>query len=157
MKVAELKEHLRSLNQIDFLLPNGDKVPSHFHLTEAGLVTKDFVDCGGQVRSEKNIHLQLWVAEDVNHRLEAHKLSQILSQFEKVFGPSEAELKIEYQQETLSLFGISFDGGKFLLTRQQTACLAEEHCGLPKKKQLQEFIAFEGSPGATCKPGGGCC
>jgi len=30
-----------------FKLPEGTYLPAHFHMTEVGLVTKHFVDCGG--------------------------------------------------------------------------------------------------------------
>ena len=31
---------------IQFVLPDGDQIPIHFHVTEVGHVAKDFVDCG---------------------------------------------------------------------------------------------------------------
>ena len=49
MKLHELKSILES--QPDkfprFILPDGDQVPAHFHLTEVGHVAKNFIDCGG--------------------------------------------------------------------------------------------------------------
>lgn len=30
-----------------FKLENGNSVPEHFHVTEVGIITKDFIDCGG--------------------------------------------------------------------------------------------------------------
>ena len=58
MKLSEIKTHLKSLSKIGFQLPNGELVPSHFHVTEVGKITKDFIDCGGKVRSENVINFQ---------------------------------------------------------------------------------------------------
>jgi len=35
------------------MLENGTMVPEHFHVTEVGVVTKHFIDCGGTVRNER--------------------------------------------------------------------------------------------------------
>ena len=40
MKLSEIKNQLKNLTQIGFQLPNGELVPSHFHVTEVGLITK---------------------------------------------------------------------------------------------------------------------
>ena len=50
MKLSEIKNELKGLNIISFKLPNGDLVPNHFHVTEVGRVTKNFIDCGGKIR-----------------------------------------------------------------------------------------------------------
>ena len=46
MKISVLKNHLENLTELNFKLPDGTFVPAHFHLTEIGLMTKHFVDCG---------------------------------------------------------------------------------------------------------------
>lgn len=51
------------------MLPDGDLVPAHFHVTEVGRVQKDFIDCGGTVRSATACVLQVWVAEIVYSQL----------------------------------------------------------------------------------------
>ena len=48
MKLSQIKNELQKLNTIAFQLPNGELVPSHFHVTEVGKVTKHFIDCGGR-------------------------------------------------------------------------------------------------------------
>jgi len=58
---------------IRFMLPDGDFVPAHFHITEVGRVHKDFIDCGGTVRSTTACVLQVWVAGDLEHRLNTFK------------------------------------------------------------------------------------
>ena len=69
MKLSEIKNELQKLTSIAFQLPNGELVPSHFHVTEVGKVTKHFIDCGGTVRQEEVINFQLWEANDYDHRL----------------------------------------------------------------------------------------
>ena len=51
MKLSEIKNQLKKLTTIAFQLPNGELVPSHFHVTEVGKITKHFIDCGGVVRN----------------------------------------------------------------------------------------------------------
>jgi hypothetical protein len=58
-------------------------VPEHFHLTEVGVVTKNFIDCGGTVRSERVANFQLWDANDSDHRLKPQKLLNINVLLEK--------------------------------------------------------------------------
>ena len=69
MKLSELKKHLSEVNQLTFVQPNGTFVPRHFHITEIGLVTKHFIDCGGALHNEQTASMQIWVAEDFDHRL----------------------------------------------------------------------------------------
>ena len=60
---------------VHLMLPDGDFVPAHFHVTEVGRVHKDFIDCGGTVRSATTCVLQVWVADDTDHRLDTTKLA----------------------------------------------------------------------------------
>ncbi len=69
MKLSEVKNKLNHLDKIFFQLPNGELVPSHFHVTEVGKVSKHFIDCGGTVRDEEVVNFQLWNANDYDHRL----------------------------------------------------------------------------------------
>lgn len=68
MKLSEVKKALDHLESLVFTLPNGEKVPAHFHVTEIGKISKNFIDCGGTVRHEDVVNFQLWSADDVNHR-----------------------------------------------------------------------------------------
>ena len=131
MKLSELKAILPTLASVRFKLSNGTEVPPHFHLTEVGLVTKHFVDCGGVQRKERTISLQLWVASDFDHRLSATKFHDILHGASKLFENSDAlTVEIEYQQDTIGKFELAFDGESFLLVPTRTACLAEDACGV---------------------------
>ena len=85
MKLSEIKEILATAEGVNFKLENGNSVPEHFHVTEVGIITKDFIDCGGTVRHEKVANFQLWDADDYEHRLKAEKLLHIIT-FEKGLG-----------------------------------------------------------------------
>jgi hypothetical protein len=49
MKLSEIKQVLATVETVNFELPNGTFVPEYFHVTEVGLITKNFIDCGGVV------------------------------------------------------------------------------------------------------------
>ena len=69
MTLNELKAALKGLPDLKFILPNGQFIPAHFHITEVGLNTRHFIDCGGTERIEKKVNLQLWVEDaDKEHR-----------------------------------------------------------------------------------------
>ncbi len=157
MKLSEVKKALLNVDAVVFQLPsNQGFVPEHFHITEVGLITKNFIDCGGTVREEKVINFQLWEAGDYDHRLEPSKLLRIIEKSEELFKFEELEIEVEYQQETIGKYGLDFDGTNFLLTNKQTACLAEDACGIPPAKQ-KKALATLGVNTASCTPGGKCC
>lgn len=156
MKLSEIKKQLITLENVAFILPNGSPVPEHFHVTEVGLITKNFIDCGGTVRKETVVNFQLWDANDFEHRLKPKKLLNIIELSEKVLGIEEAEIEVEYQAETIGKYDLGFNGKEFLLLNKQTACLAEDQCGIPtekKKVKLSEIASATNN----CTPGGGCC
>ena len=125
------------------------KVPNHFHITEVGVTTKNFVDCGGTVRSETYATMQLWVADDKEHRLEPNKLLSIIQLSEKLFKQQDLDVEIEYQSETIGRYGLDHNGETFNLTAKHTDCLAKDNCGIPAYISLQQS--------STCTTGGGCC
>jgi hypothetical protein len=156
MKLSEVKQHLSGAEDVNFRLEDGTMVPEHFHVTEVGIITKDFIDCGGVVRHEKVANFQLWNADDHEHRLKAGKLLGIIALSEKVLGMEDLEIEVEYQSQTIGKYDLSFDGKDFLLRSKQTACLAPDQCGVPAVKpklQMQNLAAS----GGVCTPGGGCC
>ena len=155
MKLSEVKNHLQSLEQIGFQLPNGELVAPHFHVTEVGKVTKDFIDCGGKVRSEKVINFQLWEERDYDHRLHPEKLLSIIEISEKRFQFDDLEIEVEYQgKETIGKYNLEFDGTNFLLTSKLTACLALDACGIPVEKTK---IKIAEAVSSSCDPKSGCC
>lgn len=134
MKLSELKQQLTKLSRISFQLPNGNFVPSHFHVTEIGKISKHFIDCGGTMRSEEKVSLQLWNENDYDHRLHPEKLRHIVELSEKALGLENVEIEVEYQGETIQKFGLEFDGVNFILSTKQTDCLAKEKCAIPTNK-----------------------
>lgn len=156
MKLSEIKSLLNTLETVSFILPNGQFVPVHFHVTEVGMITKNFIDCGGTVREEKVVNFQLWEANDFDHRLAPQKLKNIIELSEKILNLEDAEIEVEYQQETIGKYNLEFDGNHFLLATKQTNCLAQDKCGIPAEK-LRVNLGDLNKPAATCAPGGGCC
>jgi hypothetical protein len=69
MKLSAFKKYTTLSENLIFELWNGERVPAHYHLTEIGLVEKKYIDCGGKIRQEKKISLQLRTADDTDHRL----------------------------------------------------------------------------------------
>lgn len=147
MKISEIKDALARLQAVNFRLPDGSYLPPHFHVTEVGLVTKHFIDCGGTERKETVANFQLWEAGDYDHRLAPQKFLHILSLCEKVLGKDDLDIEVEYQQSTIGKFGLELNGKDFVLTPKQTACLAQDACGIPNKEQST----------GCCSPSGGCC
>ena len=155
MKLSEIKKILKSLDSIGFQLPNGTLVSSHFHVTEVGKVTKDFIDCGGKVRNETVINFQLWEQNDYDHRLHPEKLTNIIELSEKMFSFEDLEIEVEYQgEETIGKYNLDFDGINFLLTSKVTACLALEACGISVEKTKVNISEVQSS---CCDPSSGCC
>ena len=137
MKLSEIKQILNTVESVDFKLENGAFVPEHFHVTEVGIITKHFIDCGGTVRNEKVANFQLWDAHDYEHRLKPKKLMNIIALSERVLGLEDLEIEVEYQSDTIGKYELGFDGKNFLLLTKKTACLAKENCGVPIEDQKE--------------------
>lgn len=150
MLLSELKQNLLEIKSVQFRLPGGIYIPGHFHLTELGILDKNFIDCGGKVRNEKTISLQLLHANDVDHRLSPEKFLKIISSAETILNAGDHEVEAEYQHETIGRYALDFDGKDFLLLPTHTACLAKDSCGIPDLTVLQ-------NKEVCCAPGGGCC
>ena len=155
MKLSEIKKHLASLKTIAFQLPNGDLVPNHFHVTEVGRVTKNFIDCGGTVRNEEVANFQLWEADDYDHRLHPEKLTHIIELSEKVLNIADLDIEVEYQGATIGKYGLDFNGTNFVLTATKTDCLAKDNCGIPQEKPKMKLAQVQTQN--ACSPESGCC
>jgi hypothetical protein len=152
MKISEIKQALAEVETVSFRLPSGDYLPAHFHVTEVGLINKHFIDCGGVERQEQVANFQLWEAGDYDHRLAPQKFLRILELSGKILGSDELDIEVEYQQATIGKFGLAREGNDFVLTPKQTACLAQDACGIPDAGfALPQLVV------AGCTPGGGCC
>jgi hypothetical protein len=150
MTYSELIQAVQTVDQLRIIDAAGNLVAAHAHLTEVALVRKHFIDCGGTERRIETVTLQLFVAGDTDHRLAPSKLLGILNAAIKQLGLRNEEVFIEYQQESLSTFGLRFDGMSFHLTPLYTNCLASDSCGI-QPTQMPE------RPNTKCTPGSGCC
>ncbi|MEX0636580.1 MAG: DUF6428 family protein, partial [Ferruginibacter sp.] len=76
---------------------------------------------------------------------------------EQKLGIGNLEVEVEYQSETIGKYRLGIDGNNFVLLATQTACLAQDQCGiLPSQQKVP--LAAEGAFGKnSCTPGGGCC
>jgi len=157
MKLSEIKKILNTVETVNFQLPNGSFVPEHFHVTEVGLITKNFIDCGGTVRKETVVNFQLWDANDFEHRLKPQKLIHIIELSEKVLGIEDFEIEVEYQDTTIGKYDLGFNGKDFELLNKKTACLAQEQCGIPSEKPKIKLTQLNVDSGSSCAAGSGCC
>jgi len=155
MTIKQIKNYLETAENVSFQLQNGTLVPEHFHITEVGIITKQFIDCGGTIRNEKVINFQLWNANDFEHRLKPQKLLNIIALSEKILELGDLEIEVEYQSDTIGKYDLDFDGENFILLNKQTNCLASDKCGIPNEKlriNMADLVNVN-----NCKPGGGCC
>lgn len=134
MKLSEFKNLLSQLETLVFCLENGNFIPDYFHITEVGLITRNFIDCGGTIRETQKINFQIWTANDLEHRLKPQKLLNIIRLSERKLSLPDVEIEVEYQLETIGKFDLDFDGKVFWLKNTQTACLAQDSCGIPQEK-----------------------
>ena len=155
MKLSQIKNTLKDLEEIQFKLENGETVPDHFHVTEVGKISKHYIDCGGTIRKEEVVSFQLWTDKDTDHRLKAAKLLNIIALSEKLIGIEDLEVEVEYQADTIGKYGIDFDGSQFILTTKQTDCLAKDNCGIPTQKPKVKLADLQNQN--NCSPGSGCC
>jgi len=158
MKLSEIKSELKKVSTIAFQLPNGDLVPSHFHVSEVGKITKHFIDCGGVIRTNEVANFQLWEANDYDHRLHPEKLAQIIELSEAKLQISDLEIEVEYQmKETIGKFNLSFDGTNFQLQSKLTDCLAKDNCSIPTEKLKVKIGEWKPKEATSCAPNSGCC
>jgi len=124
-------------------LPSGSLVPYHFHVTEVGLVNKVFVDCGGAKREMVYCAIQVWVADDVDHRLSREKFIDLMTKSEKILKEHLPDntlfvnlpVMIEYGSDVaaqyfLSNVTITPKGPLLTLVGKETDCLAPDKCGV---------------------------
>lgn len=137
MKVSEFRAVLAAHPdaKMHWMLPDRSFVPEHYHITEVGRVQKDFIDCGGTIRSLASCLLQIWVADDKDHRLETTKLAKIMEVAGPVLASDELPVEVEYEAGTISQYPVAGvevtpAGLLFYLSTKHTACLAPEKCGV---------------------------
>jgi hypothetical protein len=136
MQLTELKSILRTQASAypRFILPDGDRVPAHFHITEVGHVTKRFIDCGGKVHERiDTCLLQTHVAEDFEHRLDAGTFAKILDLGGQVLPGDDLPVEVEYDccvvaQYPIDSAQLNGEYIAFQLREKHTACLAKRKC-----------------------------
>lgn len=137
MNVAQLMQILefQSGSALQFILPSGERIPDHFHVTEVGRVEKDFIDCGGTRRQETTCLLQTWTSIDVDHRLQAGKLAKILRLAAPILKSTELPVQVEYGPDVAAQYhladvAIADNELLLMLVGKQTDCLAKDQCGV---------------------------
>jgi Family of unknown function (DUF6428) len=157
MKISAFKSQLQDLDSLQFRLPNGTMVPAHFHVTEVGMVTKHFIDCGKTIHEQKTASMQLWVANDTEHRLHPKALLGVFDKSGKILKGEDLDIEVEFQTETIGKYGLEFVDDAFQLTVKHTDCLAKTQCGieevLPKVALKQLSVVGQG----CCTVEGVCC
>ncbi|MEO7319823.1 MAG: DUF6428 family protein [Chthoniobacteraceae bacterium] len=135
MKLSEFHTHLlqHSEHTLTFILPDGDLVPAHFHITEAGRVDKSFIDCGSPLRRTATCSLQAWVAADLDHRFTPGKLAGVPKAADPLFLGADLDVEIEYEDCAISQFPVHEATAKgstlsFHLGAKHTDCLAKDVC-----------------------------
>jgi hypothetical protein len=155
MKISQFKSALQLAKPAAspvFLQTSGMSIAAHYHITEIGLVLKNYVDCGGVVRQERKATMQIWLANDTDHRLSTQKLLEIIEKSEQLFGLKDEELEVEFQGQTIETYGLVAQDFGFQFTSKKTTCLAPGHCGIPN-----ELLPQEMQEKTSCSPGSGCC
>ena len=137
MKMRELRAVLDANPgvKMHWMLPDQSFVPAHYHITEVGRVHKDFIDCGGTMRSLTSCVLQVWVSNDFEHRLETTKLAKIVEVAQPLLQSDDLPVEVEYENAVVSQYPlggaeITPSGILFYLGVKHTACLAPEKCGV---------------------------
>lgn len=161
MNLNELKSLLKNEGGKHFRLqlPDGSPVPVSFHVTEVGRIQKTFIDCGGTLRESVTCQLQVWVGEDVDHRIEAAKAASILEKAASFLPDETVPVEIEYEDKVISQYTIEghdtgLDTVVLRLAHKHTDCLAKDLCGLPATASVGKGAA---APKTSCCGPSGCC
>ncbi|BCX48405.1 conserved hypothetical protein [Haloferula helveola] len=156
MTVTSFLELLRRYPDagITIRLPDGNDVPAHFHITEVGHLVKSFIDCGGKRHHAGSCLLQVWVADDTDHRLTAGKLLGIFERTDGLLPSNELPVEIEHEAPVLTQMPVTGCDATpeelvFHTEFKKADCLAKELC-------IPDF-SLPGLPGQSCTPGSGCC
>ena len=162
MKVTELKNELNQLPNahVRFVLPNGESVPAHAHVTEVARIDKRFIDCGGTLRNDSLCRLQTWFSDDTDHRLTAGKLAKILDKAAPILQTDDLEVDIEHELVHITQFplnAVEISAGEIILhlIERHTACLALDKCK-PASQPLSDLNPLKFNFRET-QPSSGCC
>ena len=114
-----------------FVLPNGDYVPPHAHVTEVGHVIRNFIDCGGLTGKEEKVVLQTHVGNDADHRLRSDRFAKILRLGNQVIPSADLDVDVEYDccvvaQHPIAEAAPDGEHLNLILQRGRTQCRARE-------------------------------
>jgi hypothetical protein len=142
---AALEQHPATFPR--FVLPDGDFIPPHAHVTEVGHLAKNFIDCGGVTGKSETVLLQTHVGRDVEHRLRSDRFAKILQLGERVLPHDQLDVEVEYDCCVVAQYPITEvkQAGEHLdviLGKRQTQCLARE-----RRKAAE----------TSCDPAEACC
>jgi hypothetical protein len=153
MKLSDLRSVLEKYPDTlpRFVLPDGDFIPPHAHVTEVGHVVKNFIDCGGVMGRSETVLLQTHVGQDTDHRLKTDRFAKILQLGGKVLPHDRLEVEVEYDCCVVAQYPISEvkPAGEHLeviLGKRRTQCLAQE-------RQKDAGVPVD----ACCAPVATCC
>lgn len=151
MKLDVLKElvakHPRTFPR--FVLPDGDHIPAHAHVTEVGHVVKNYIDCSGETGQEEKVLLQTHVGSDTQHRLRSDRFAKILELGGRIVRNDKLNVEVEYDCCVVAQYPITeakVEGKhlELLLIRGKTQCRARER----HKEATRE---------ACCETAAACC
>lgn len=155
MRLSQFTDLLRTNSDKLFhlTLPDHREVPIWFHITEVAYTTKKFIDCGGNLHSDRACQLQAWVWLDNEHSLRSGKMADIIDIAHKkgvLPAGEDLEIEIEYEdtataQYKVESFEVTNGAVVFKLAARHTDCLAKDIC-VPTALTMAE---------PCC--GGGCC
>lgn len=153
MKLSALRAALAAAPGlgITVIWTDGEPIEAHFHVTEVGRVQRDFIDCGGTLRSLVTCLLQTWVGDDTDHRITTTKLLKALDAAAPVLRGEDLPVELEYEAcnvVQLKVVSATVAAGVLVLHlgKKNTDCLAKELC-----------VPSSAATSSCCQPGGGCC
>jgi hypothetical protein len=114
-----------------FVLPHGDCIPAHAHVTEVGHVTRNFIDCGGLTGRSESVLIQTHVGNDTDHRLSSDRLAGILRMGDRVLPHNRLDVEIEYDCCVVAQYPVlharlAGEHLEIVLRHKRTHCLAQE-------------------------------
>src|SRR6266513_971649 len=133
MKLSDLRAVLEKYpNTLPrFVLPDGDHIPPHAHVTEVGHVVKNFIDCGGVMGKSETVLLQTHIGQDTDHRLKSDRFAKILQLGERILPHDQLDVEVEYDCCVVAQYPVlevkpSGDYLDVILGKRRTQCLAQE-------------------------------
>jgi hypothetical protein len=114
-----------------FVLPDGDYIPVHAHVTEVGHVVRIFIDCGGLTGKEEKVVLQTHVGNDTDHRLRSDRFAKILQLGSRVIPRADLDVDVEYDCCVVAQYPIAEatpegEHLNLILRRNRTQCRARQ-------------------------------